>query len=380
MKNTSRTPLREQVRQWIQQGIRDGDFPDGTPIPSLNALFRKFGMARETVRQALESLVKEGVLAPQQGRGYFVKPRGSRILRVALVARTDGVYLAPIYRGLISELGAAASVLVADPQGSPDNLRRLAENFARAHHIDRVLLIPPRGREEEFSEVTAPFRRHFRLAWIDRAPAACRDHCFLPDYKAGVRMAIEHFAARGVKAPGYFTRTEPDRSVYSLMRRSYAATLRRRGHIPAFWTDASEAIAAIGTAPGPMGILAENDFEAVHLLSHLSAVGCRVPSDAMVISCDNSRWTDQTRPTLTSVDPGFEQLGVAAARWILGKPVDSSASARMHLQAPRLVEKESTSIEPLGGKATPDRMRHPARVPRGQTRISPSTPLGFPPC
>lgn len=62
--------VREHVRNLVQ-----GAAP-GTPAPSERELVSQFGVARMTVRQALDALVVEGLLERMPGRGTFVaRPR-----------------------------------------------------------------------------------------------------------------------------------------------------------------------------------------------------------------------------------------------------------------------------------------------------------------
>ncbi|HEU4515281.1 MAG TPA: GntR family transcriptional regulator [Nocardioidaceae bacterium] len=58
--------MREYVRSLI-----DGAEP-GSPAPSERELVQRFGVARMTVRQALDALVTEGLLERVPGRGTFV--------------------------------------------------------------------------------------------------------------------------------------------------------------------------------------------------------------------------------------------------------------------------------------------------------------------
>lgn len=56
----------------MRQRIARGLWPVGHRLPSLEALVAEFGVARVTVRQAVELLARDGLLSPQQGRGTFV--------------------------------------------------------------------------------------------------------------------------------------------------------------------------------------------------------------------------------------------------------------------------------------------------------------------
>ena len=59
-----------QVREYVR-GLIEGAEP-GSPAPSERELVQHFGVARMTVRQALDALVSEGLLERVPGRGTFV--------------------------------------------------------------------------------------------------------------------------------------------------------------------------------------------------------------------------------------------------------------------------------------------------------------------
>lgn len=59
-----------QVREYVRD-LLAASLP-GTPVPSERELVQKFGVARMTVRQAIDGLVTEGLLERVPGRGTFV--------------------------------------------------------------------------------------------------------------------------------------------------------------------------------------------------------------------------------------------------------------------------------------------------------------------
>lgn len=63
-----------QVREYLRT-LATGGVP-GSPAPSERELVERFGVARMTVRQAMDALVAEGLLQRIPGRGtYFARPR-----------------------------------------------------------------------------------------------------------------------------------------------------------------------------------------------------------------------------------------------------------------------------------------------------------------
>jgi len=69
-------PLYQQIREHLIQQINDSVYPSGSRLPSERDLASNFGVSRVTVRQALNSLMQEGVIYSQTGKGHYVyKPK-----------------------------------------------------------------------------------------------------------------------------------------------------------------------------------------------------------------------------------------------------------------------------------------------------------------
>lgn len=68
----NRVPRYLQVASILRRRIREGQWAVGARIATLEELEREFGVARVTVRQAIELLQGEGLVKSFQGRGTFV--------------------------------------------------------------------------------------------------------------------------------------------------------------------------------------------------------------------------------------------------------------------------------------------------------------------
>ena len=77
-------PRYAQLAHLMRQRIARGTWPREHRLPSLEELMEEFGVARVTVRQAVDVLAREGLLSAQQGRGTFVTgtPPRERIINV----------------------------------------------------------------------------------------------------------------------------------------------------------------------------------------------------------------------------------------------------------------------------------------------------------
>lgn len=67
-----RSPIYLQLREIVREKIEDGEYPPGTAIPSENDLAEIYGINRLTVRNAVDTLVSEGLLKRVQGKGVYV--------------------------------------------------------------------------------------------------------------------------------------------------------------------------------------------------------------------------------------------------------------------------------------------------------------------
>jgi GntR family transcriptional regulator len=96
-----------QVREYVRDLIQGAE--PGSPAPSERELVQHFGVARMTVRQALDALVSEGLLERVPGRGTFVA-RAKIDVQVRLSSYTEEMgrrNMTPGSRTLLARMEAA---------------------------------------------------------------------------------------------------------------------------------------------------------------------------------------------------------------------------------------------------------------------------------
>ena len=67
------TPLWMQLATMLRAQIQSGELRPGRIMPSETTLMQEHGLARGTVRKAIDALVDEGLVTRVQGRGTFVR-------------------------------------------------------------------------------------------------------------------------------------------------------------------------------------------------------------------------------------------------------------------------------------------------------------------
>ena len=66
------TTVAEQVRDRLMDSIRDGNFPPGSQLPAERQLCEEFGVARTSVREAIQQLISLGVVQRKSSRLHVV--------------------------------------------------------------------------------------------------------------------------------------------------------------------------------------------------------------------------------------------------------------------------------------------------------------------
>lgn len=96
-----------QIADHLRDAIEKGRLAENEQIPSETMLVEHYGVARMTVRHAIQVLLSEGLVLAEHGRGVFVRPR-------PLVHRLAADRFARRNR----ELGKAAFIAEAEQAGS----------------------------------------------------------------------------------------------------------------------------------------------------------------------------------------------------------------------------------------------------------------------
>ena len=172
-------PRYHQLADLLRQRIARGIWPREHRLPSLEELTAEFGVARVTVRQAIDLLAREGLVSPQQGRGTFVTGMPNRDRFISVVTSLDE--LARVYE----------------------------DTQPRIVNIDESVSSPPLGEGEGSPAARYAFMRRVHLRdgkpycviniYLDerifrQSPQAFRKKTVIPLLKAmkGVRIAAAH--------------------------------------------------------------------------------------------------------------------------------------------------------------------------------------------
>jgi GntR family transcriptional regulator len=83
-------PKYREIADHLRQRIHDGEFTQGDKLPTEEDLGDSYEASRNTVRQAIERLTREGLVAKRQGQGTFVTMKVDPFVTV-LSTKTPGI-------------------------------------------------------------------------------------------------------------------------------------------------------------------------------------------------------------------------------------------------------------------------------------------------
>ncbi len=104
LRNTDKAPIYEQIKEQIKEAILSDELKEGDPLPSIRQLARDLKISVITTTRAYTDLEQEGFIAIQQGRGCFVLPKNSEIVREQLLRKIEDHFTAAVNSAKIAKL------------------------------------------------------------------------------------------------------------------------------------------------------------------------------------------------------------------------------------------------------------------------------------
>ena len=89
LSNTAGVPIYEQIAQQVRDAILTDQVEADEMLPSIRALARDLRVSDITTTRAYSDLVAEGFLANVPGKGYFVLPRDSELVREQVLREVE---------------------------------------------------------------------------------------------------------------------------------------------------------------------------------------------------------------------------------------------------------------------------------------------------
>lgn len=104
IRNTSGKPIYEQIKEQIKEAILSDELSEGDMLPSIRQLAGELKISVITTTRAYSDLEQEGFIVNIQGKGCFVSPKNSELVREQLIRKIEDGFLAAINAAKIAKL------------------------------------------------------------------------------------------------------------------------------------------------------------------------------------------------------------------------------------------------------------------------------------
>ena len=118
LNHKSPIPLYHQLADILTEQIRSGIYKSGDVIPSETGMAKQYNIGRPTVRQAMDTLVKKGLVERKRGSGTFVKQPVSQVDLFSL-AGTSQAFLTKGIETVSKIIGTLSVRKISDDKNNP---------------------------------------------------------------------------------------------------------------------------------------------------------------------------------------------------------------------------------------------------------------------
>jgi len=114
LSNSSGVPLYQQIKEQIGTAILSGELAEGSALPSVRALARDLRISIITTNRAYAELAAEGFISTVPGKGAYVLPLDSALVREQLLRRVEDGLQAALDAARLAGLGRDEVVTMLD--------------------------------------------------------------------------------------------------------------------------------------------------------------------------------------------------------------------------------------------------------------------------
>jgi GntR family transcriptional regulator of arabinose operon len=353
-------PIKYQIlADAIMEKIKNGYYQPGDKLSSENELSRQLGYSRQTVRQALSVLERNGILSRQRGSGTYINshvPKPERTHRIGVITTYITDYIFPsITRGIEDELSKNGYQLTLGvTKNRVENEAKILKSFLESN-IDGMIV---EGTKTAFPNPNIPLYLQLQNEGI---PCV-----FINGYYRDLPSIYVATNDRdcGYEAAEYLLHGNSEKKLGGIFKSDdmqgheryagFAGAIFEHGsdlndESIIWYTTAdkdeifSQANAAhlLKCLNGCSGVVCYNDQIAYELIEFLLAHSIRVPEDIEVIGFDNSNLSEYSKVKITTFDHPKELLGQQAADKIIHM-VENGAEEKSVVMNMNFVIKNST--------------------------------------
>ena len=344
-------PKYQRIADELRIHIEAGKYVNSATLPTEFAIAQEYQVSRQTVRQALSVLAKDGLIEKRQGSGSHIL-RHTPVVQPEMPNRSIAVVITYISDYIFPSVLREAENVLSTHNCTPSLFATQNQVANERKVLKNLLNMPIDGILVEGTKTALPnpnldlyqklLDKGIPLVFMHGDyPQLLGARSVLDDNFGGGYQLAQYLLGKGhTKIAGIF---KGDDIQGHGRFAGYAAGLRDAGlpveddHVFWYHTETKSRFITSPTENTPPELLAAvqgctavvcyNDEIANHLISLLLKNGIRVPQDVAVVSFDNSQYSELSPVPLTSLSHEPYNVGRIAAEKLLqlmdGEPCES---------------------------------------------------------
>jgi GntR family transcriptional regulator of arabinose operon len=330
-----RIPLYIQLRTFILEQIQQHRWQSGNRLPSENELAKQFGVSRITVKNAVKTLVQEGLIYRVQGRGSFVAAPGTGEPTLISTESSNNslpliAYLMPWLRngftanllsGVEEEISKSGfNVLFYKTHDSQQLEKELIHQVIQLG-VKGIIIFPVEGEHfnEELVQLTLS---RFPIVLIDREMRGIAANSVCSDHSGGAYAATKHLIEQGHRQIAFIGSSK--RGTMSVEERilGYEKALSDHG-LPIHHShrllhaEANDIEDFLREHNEITAVFAENSGTGNHIIKIANTLSKSIPERLSLVFFDDYEYSEMSRIQPTVVVQQEEEIGKEAARLLL---------------------------------------------------------------
>jgi len=360
---TSAMPLHQQLKNIIQEKIKQGQFKTGEEIPSTAELCACYQVSTITVRRTISDLIAEGLLRGTPGKGTFVtsgeKKKNNKLVGVIFTGGMSNPFLLEIFRGIENVLsGFGYHLIISISEGNAEKERQTLIEF-RERGIDGIIMIPvsinrTSSANESLKELLA---KNVPLVFIDQKITGFSVDYVASDNEKGSYMATQYLLKLGHRRIAFIFGQEVSsvrerlagyRRALTEFNLPFDRSMIKSGHLEleAESCGYQNALELLLLKTPPTAIFACNDPLALGVYRTCHQLGLNIPEDLSLVGYDNLFFTASLIPPLTTIHQPIYEMGRKAGELLLRRITGENGNAEKIILENQLIERSSCAPPP----------------------------------
>ncbi|MCI8400151.1 MAG: substrate-binding domain-containing protein [Oscillibacter sp.] len=330
-------PKYQKIAEELRIHIQAGKFSDAHTLPTEFAIAQEYQVSRQTVRQALSLLARDGLIEKRQGSGSYIRqspaePPGQAKKVIAVITTYISDYIFP---SILREV----ETVLAENNCTPSLFATRNQVYNERRILAGLLESPVDGILVEGTKSALPnpnldlyrqlLDRNIPLVFMNGNYAGLQGaFSVLDDNYGGGRMLVEYLEKKGHRRIAGIFKSD---DIQGHQRYAGYADALRDLNLPMedwqlFWYNTeSKARFLAEDLPEPLiqalgrcsAVVCYNDEIACRIEVCMMRRGVNIPQELAIVSFDNSQYSDLSSKPITSLSHGENNVGRLAAELLI---------------------------------------------------------------